>query len=75
MVGSFLKVGPDTIGQDRGFPDIEDVTIGILEEIHPGIRRKVIELDCKSVWTASPITPFYGAETGRARQGGTELPE
>jgi hypothetical protein len=43
VVGSFLKVGPDTIGQDCGLPDVEQFALLIPEQIDAWLVREMVE--------------------------------
>jgi hypothetical protein len=44
MVRAFEKIGPDATGQCCGFPDIEDMTGGILEEVYTRLVGQMSEL-------------------------------
>ena len=43
VVGPFLKVGPYAVGENCGFPDVEQIALLVLEQIDSRLVRQMVE--------------------------------
>ncbi|HET6674289.1 MAG TPA: hypothetical protein VFG71_03060, partial [Nitrospiraceae bacterium] len=77
-VGSFMKIRPDTVRQNRRFAHIKDVALSILEKVNPGLIAEVVELGLEHVshrkavreWTEYQELSVIFLPLSRMRPGG-----
>jgi hypothetical protein len=43
MIRAFLEVRADAIREDRRFSDVNNLALGVLEEVHTGIAGEMVE--------------------------------
>ena len=58
VVGPFLKVGPHAVGQDCGFPDVEQFALLVLEQIDAGLVRQVVEFGLEFGRSSHQLSAF-----------------